>query len=132
MSVTQKNVIAGHRGTGNQRFAKCTGRNVCAELSLPRMGKTLRTAYLNAFQLKIKSNDRNSNEDQVPNLNLALCGWGHEEDRGLLFPCHAPALDLSRVAAACSASPPLRGLFAATALEQPSSRCLKKCRMTFK
>lgn len=39
MSVTKKNVIAGRRGMGNPRFAKCTIRNVCTEPSPSRMGK---------------------------------------------------------------------------------------------
>lgn len=42
-----RNVLAGRRGMGNPRFAKCTVRNVCAEPSLPRMGTILRKAYLN-------------------------------------------------------------------------------------
>ena len=67
MSVTKNNVIAGRRGTGNPRFAKCMTRNVCAEPSLSRMGKILRKAYLNDSQQKItKFNNRNSNENQAP------------------------------------------------------------------
>lgn len=60
-----------------------------------------------------------------PLQNLALGVQEREKDSVVLSPCHTPALALSRGAAACSAFPPLRGLFAETALKQPSSRCLK-------
>lgn len=67
MSITMKNVLTGHRGIGNPRFAKHKIRNVCAEPSLSRMRKILRKAYLNdSEQMITKFNNRNSNEKQGP------------------------------------------------------------------
>lgn len=122
----QNNVTAGHGATGNPRWAKSMRRNVCAQPSLSRVGKILLKAYLNDFQQKItKFNNRNSNERQAPVTGSGTVIQEREKDTALLSPCHTPALALSRGAAACSAFPPLRGLFAETALKKPSSRCLK-------
>lgn len=67
MTVTKIIIIPGRRGTNNTRFAKRTIKNVCAEASLYRMGKTLRNAHLHDSQWKAsKFNNRNSNENQAP------------------------------------------------------------------
>lgn len=63
-------------------------------------------------------------KSKQPSQNLAGSSWERAQDSVLLSLCHTPAADPSRGAAPRSALP-LRGLFAATALEQPSSRCLK-------
>lgn len=65
-------------------------------------------------------------KSKQPSQNLAGSSWERAQDSVsvLLSLCHTPAADPSREAAPRLALP-LRGLFAATALEQPSSRCLK-------
>lgn len=96
----QKNVTGGRGATGNPRLAKSTIRNVCAEPSLSRVGKTLPKAYLNDFQQKItKFNKRNSSERQAPIRESGTVSSGAWE--GHCFAVPMPHTSISSVTGCC-------------------------------
>lgn len=133
MSVTKKNVIAGRRGMGNPRFAKCTIRNVCTEPSPSRMGKILRKAYLNDSEQKItKFNNRNSNENQALITESGTMRLGTWEGQSFAVPM--PHTSVRSVTGSCFllSLPSSVWIICSNSIRATIKQMLKKCRMTFK